>query len=37
LKRKGLPGGPMTLVAVNFFVAYVLLFADEVLSSVEDD
>ena len=35
-KRKGFPGGPMTLVAVNFFVAFVLLLADEVFSGVED-
>jgi hypothetical protein len=31
------PGGLMTLVAVNFFMAYALLLADDVLSSVDEE
>jgi hypothetical protein len=33
---RSVPGGRMTLVAVNFFIAYALLFAADVFSGVEE-
>jgi hypothetical protein len=31
----GFPGGAMTFVAINFFAAYALLLADDLISSID--